>query len=113
MIDDVFCKIIKKELPAEIIVEGDDWVAINDIYPQAPVHVLIISKRHGSFADYKKGDEEPLGKLLLAAIEVAEKVSQNGFRLIINSGEDSQAEILDHLHIHLLAGKKLGAKIVG
>ncbi len=112
--DDIFCKIINKELPTEVVMEGEGWIAVKDIHPQAPVHILIIPKKHGPLTDYKEEEEKLLGKLLLAATRVAEKIgiNQNGYRLIINCGEDSQAEILNHLHIHLLAGKKLGAKIV-
>ena len=114
MTDDVFCKIIKKELPTDVIMEGENWIAINDIHPQAPVHVLIISKKHGSFNDYTDTDTDYLGRLLISASKVAKKlgVDKTGYRLIINYGGDSQADILNHLHIHLLAGKKLGAKIV-
>lgn len=114
MITDIFCKILNKELPADIVMEGEDWVAFNDINPQAPVHVLIVPKKHGPLMERQDGDANSLGNLLLAANKVAKKlkIDEKGFRLIINCGEDSQAEILSHLHIHLLAGKKLGTKIV-
>lgn len=113
MISDIFCKIINKELPADIVAEDDDWVAINDIHPQAPVHVLIIPRKH--FADLKEvrdSDAEILGKLLLATNQIAAKLNlEKGFRLIINSGENG-GQLVPHFHIHLLGGRKLGAKIV-
>ena len=104
MITDVFCKIINKELPADIIMEGENWVAINDIHPQAPIHVLILSKRHGPFNNYTDTDIDYLGKLLMGASKVAKKLGadKTGYRLIINYGEDSQAEVFNHLHIHLM-----------
>jgi histidine triad (HIT) family protein len=112
--DDIFCKIIRKEVKSEIVMEETDWIAIKDIHPQAPVHILIIPKKHGMLSNYKDGGEKTLGKLLIAANKVAKKlkIEKSGFRLIINQGRDSQVEVFNHLHIHLLAGKKLGAKIV-
>lgn len=111
---DVFCKIINGETKSEIIAEGKDWIAINDIRPQAPIHILIIPKKHGTLSDYKDDERGLLGELLVAVNKVAKKlkINKNGFRLIINNGKDSQADVYNHLHIHLLAGKKLGAKIV-
>lgn len=113
MITDVFCKIIKKELPADIVAEDDAWLAINDIHPQAPVHVLIISKKHFTgLEEAEESDIELLGKLLLAANTIAKKLNlEKGFRLILNSGEDS-GQLVPHFHIHLLGGKRLGPKIV-
>lgn len=114
MTTDIFCKIASKELGAEIIEESNDWIVVKDIHPAAPTHVLIVPKRHGSIVDYKDEDAAYLGKLIIAANRIAKKlgVDKTGFRLVINYGEDSQAHVLDHMHIHLLAGKKLGAKIV-
>ncbi len=113
MISDVFCKIISKEAPADIVMETDDWVAFKDIHPQAPVHILIVPKKHIqdiSFA--KEGDEELIGKLIVAANEIADKLKlDKGFRLILNQGEHG-GPLVPHLHVHLLGGKNLGAKIV-
>lgn len=114
MITDVFCKILNGELEADRVDEGENWIAINDINPVAPVHVLIVPKKHGSMEDYKDEESNYLGELMVAAKNVAGKLGLNktGYRLIINYGEDSQAHVLNHLHIHLLGGKKLGPKIV-
>jgi len=111
---DIFCKIIKGELPSKPILETKDWIAIHDINPQAPIHVLIIPKQH--LLDLQATDathQQLLGELLLAAPAVAKKLNlgQTGYRLIINQGSDV-GQLVPHLHIHLLGGKKLGAKLV-
>ena len=113
MITDVFCKIINKELPADIIMEAVDWLAINDIHPQAPVHILILPKKHiGDVSDAKPAEAELIGRLVLAANQVARKIGlEKGFRLIINQGEHG-GQLVPHLHIHLLGGRRLGPKIV-
>ena len=112
--DDVFCKIINKEIPAEVVMEEEDWLAVKDIHPQAPVHVLIVPKKHiGGLADVTDENAEAVGKLFAAANKVAEKLGlkEKGFRLIINQGEHG-GQLVPHLHIHLLGGKPLGPKIV-
>lgn len=114
MITDVFCKIISKELPAEVVMEEEDWLAVKDIHPSAPVHVLIIPKKHiGSVSEIEEGEALLVGRLILAANQVAKKLDleEKGFRLIINHGPDG-GQLVPHLHIHLLGGRHLGAKIV-
>lgn len=114
MIEDVFCKIINKELGADVILENDDVIAINDIHPQAPVHVLILPKKHiTDIPAIKADDVNLLGKLIVAANVVAQKMglTEKGFRLIINQGEHG-GQLVPHLHVHLLGGRKLGPKIV-
>ena len=113
MITDVFCKIINKELSADIIDEGNDWIAIKDIHPQAPAHILIIPKKHiTDFSDLTEKDSALLGTLILASKKIAEKLNlSKGFRLIINQGEHG-GQLVPHFHIHLLGGARLGAKIV-
>ena len=113
---DIFCKIISGEIPSQKITETDDWIAIYDINPEAPVHTqLLIPKRHGSLRDYKNSDTETLGKFITGANNVAQKLGldKTGYRLVINYGEDSQIQVEDHLHIHILGGKKLGGKLLG
>ena len=112
--NDIFCKIIRKEVSSDFISEGNNWIAIRDIHPVAPVHALIIPKKHGSIRDYGEKSAGIMGELLLATNQVAEKlgVARTGYRLIINFGEDSQADVMDHMHIHLLGGKKLGSKLL-
>lgn len=114
MIEDVFCKIINKELAADIIAESDNWLAFNDIHPQAPVHILIVPKKHFiDLADAKSNDAKLLGELLIAAENIAAKLNltQKGYRLVINKGEHG-GQLVPHFHIHLLGGRRLGAKIV-
>lgn len=102
---DVFCKIIAGEIKSEIVLEGQDWIAINDIRPKAPVHILVIPKQHVQFEDVESG---LAGNLLLAARKVAEKsgIAKSGFRVIINHGEHGGQEV-PHLHLHILGGRKL------
>src|SRR3990167_6634523 len=111
MISDVFCKIIKGELPTDIVYKDDDFLVIKDINPQAPVHLLIIPVRHfASLEDFMEGGEvELLGKALLVAHKVAHQtgITDKGYRLILNEGEYGE-KLVPHLHLHLLSGKRLG-----
>lgn len=106
----LFEKIAAREIPADIVHETDDFLAIRDVRPQAPVHVLIIPKRcipRIAEADPAK-DAELLGRMLCAATEVAAKcgVADSGYRLVLNNGRDA-GESVPHLHIHLLGGRAL------
>ena len=112
MIDDVFCKIIKGELSAEVVFKNDDFWVIKDIHPQAPVHLLIIPAKH--FLKIEDFGQEGglLGKSLLLADQMAhENNLANGYRLIINEGEHG-GKLVPHFHVHLLGGKNLGPKII-
>lgn len=108
--DCIFCKIIKKKAPAEIVYEDKKIIAFKDIHPIAPVHILIIPKKHIlSINHLKPRDKELVGELFLVAKKIAEeqKVDRAGYRLIFNIGPDAQQGI-NHLHLHLIGGKKLG-----
>lgn len=115
MITDVFCKILKGELKADVVYKDDDFWVIKDINPQAPVHLLIIPVEHfTSLEDFMKGSHDGLlGRALVVAHKVAHQVgvAEKGYRLIINEGEHG-GKLVPHLHIHLLGGKRLGPKIV-
>lgn len=114
MADDIFCKIVAGEVKSDIVLEDADWIAIKDIHPQAPIHVLVIPRRHiGAVADLSETDAELAGKLLVATRRVAEKmgISEGGYRVIINHGEHA-GQLVPHLHIHVLGGKNLGSKMV-
>ncbi|HMD61037.1 MAG TPA: histidine triad nucleotide-binding protein [Opitutaceae bacterium] len=105
----LFQRIIDREVPATIEYEDERCIAIHDIQPQAPVHILIIPKkpipRVGEAAD---SDEAVLGHLLLAARDVAGKLELGGgYRIVINNGPDA-CESVPHLHLHLLAGRQMG-----
>lgn len=102
----LFCKIVKKEIPAEIIYENDDVLAFRDISPQAPVHVLVIPKKHVSDVS-EVSDSTLLGKMAEAATIVAKQDSiDDGYRLVINKGEKAGQTVF-HLHMHLLGGRAL------
>ncbi|OGN01439.1 MAG: histidine triad nucleotide-binding protein [Candidatus Yanofskybacteria bacterium RIFCSPLOWO2_02_FULL_43_10] len=114
MIQDIFCKIIKGELKADVVWQDENFLVINDIHPQAPVHVLIIPKKHfEALHDFEEGDALLLGKAILVAEKVAKQlgVHDKGYRLIINEGVHG-GKLVPHLHVHLLGGKPLGPKIV-
>ena len=105
----IFEKIAAREIPAKIIHETEDLVAFHDANPQAPVHVLIVPRKHiARIAEAGDLDAELLGKLLLAARTVAqlEGLTESGYRLVINNGRDG-GESVPHLHVHLLGGRRL------
>ncbi len=104
----IFEKIISRDIPAEIILEDDHCIAIRDIEPQAPFHALIIpKKRIPRIAAAKEEDQALLGKLLLIAGEIARKENlEDGFRIVVNNGQDG-GETVPHLHVHLLGGRKM------
>lgn len=105
----LFEKIAAREIPAEIVYEDEQVLALNDINPQAPTHVLIVPKKPiPRIAEATTGDQSLLGHLLLKAAEVARSVglSENGYRLVINNGRDG-GESVPHLHLHILGGRPL------
>ena len=113
MNDCIFCKIINKEIPSSIVYEDDEILAFKDINPVAPVHILVIPKKHiASLIDLNKEDELIIGKIYTAINKIAEQegIDSKGFRVIVNCGEDGGQEV-KHLHFHVLGGKKLGTKI--
>lgn len=106
----IFCKIVNKEIPSEVLLENEDVIAFKDVSPQAPVHVLIIPKKHiASILEAKEEDAQLLGKVQLAAIEIAQKlgIAQDGFRLVCNCGENG-GQTVHHIHYHLLGGVAMG-----
>ena len=110
----IFCKIIKGEIPSKKVYEDEEILAFNDINPAAPIHVLVIPKKHiTSLAEMKDGDEKIVGKIYKVINEIAEQlgVKENGYRVIVNCGKDGGQEV-GHLHFHLIAGTQLGEKIV-
>ena len=106
----IFSKIIRKEIPADIVYEDDLVTAFRDINPQAPTHILIISNNIIPTADDATADDEPvLGRMVTAAAKIArdEGIAEDGYRLIINCREHGGQEVF-HIHLHLLGGKPLG-----
>lgn len=107
--DCLFCKIIKKEVPAAVIFEDNDFLAFNDINPIAPVHLLIIPKKHIASVDYlQENDKELVGSLILLAKRIAKDkgLDKTGYRLTFNAGPNA-GQTVEHLHLHLIGGKKL------
>lgn len=108
MSDCIFCKIVKGDIPSKKVYEDAHLYAFHDIQPAAPVHVLIIPKKHvASLADCDESHAEDLGRLLLAAPKVAADLGlSNGFRTIINTGSGGGQEVF-HIHAHILGGTQL------
>ena len=104
----LFEKIIAREIPAQIVFEDDLVLAIHDINPAAPTHVLIVPKKPiARIAEATADDQKLLGHLLLKAAEVAKQLDlKNGYRLVINNGADG-GETVPHLHVHILGGRHL------
>jgi histidine triad (HIT) family protein len=107
--ENIFTKIIEKKIPAKIEYEDDEILAFHDINPQAPLHLLIIPKKKiATLNDITTEDTLVLGKLILVAKNLAAKFgfSQSGYRIVMNCNEDGGQSVY-HIHLHLLAGRKL------
>lgn len=104
----IFCKIAEKELPASIIYEDADVLAFNDIAPQAPTHVVVITKKHIACASEVQ-DGAVWFSLMGAGMKIVKKlgIGKYGYRLVINTGEHG-GQTVPHLHLHILAGRNLG-----
>lgn len=103
----IFCKIADKQIPSKIVTEDTDYIVIRDINPQAPTHVLIMPKEHVRNINECK-DPARLGSLFRVVEQVvAQENLGNGFRVVVNTGEDG-GQTVDHLHIHVLGGRALG-----
>lgn len=109
MTDTIFAKIVRREIPADIVYEDDDVLAFRDLNPQAPVHVLFIPKRAmATLDDATASDAELLGKLLLAAASYAREqgLAKDGYRTVINTNTHGGQTVF-HIHVHLLAGRQM------
>ncbi len=109
MPETIFSKIIRKEIPADIVFEDDDVLAFKDINPQAPHHVLIIPKKAiPTINDILENDEKLIGKLITTAKNIADElgISESGYRLVLNCNPDGGQEVY-HLHLHLLGGRQM------
>jgi histidine triad (HIT) family protein len=109
MADNIFAKIIRKEIPAKIVYEDERVLAFRDIDAKAPVHILVVPKRGiARISEASAGDEALLGHLLTVAAEIArqEGIDGTGYRLVINKGPHA-GESVPHLHVHLLGGRQM------
>ena len=109
----LFCKIVNKEIKAQIVFEDEEVLAFKDIKPIAPVHVLVIPKRHiESVAKAEQTDTMLMGKLVMTAKKIAEdlNISEKGYKLLIRVGRDGGQEV-KHIHLHLLGGARLSENI--
>ena len=114
MADCVFCKIIKREIPSDIVYEDDRVIAFKDVNPAAPIHILVVPKKHiENLLQVSEEDGDIISYIykVINNIAIDNNFAQNGFRVIANCGKDSGQEVM-HIHFHVLGGRKLGDKIV-
>jgi len=110
MSDCLFCRIIKREIPASIVYEDDHVLAFNDINPQAPTHVLLVPKRHiASLNDLQPGDDQIAGEIVRRAAAIAKEhgLAERGFRTVFNTNREAGQTVF-HIHLHLLGGRAMG-----
>lgn len=102
--DCIFCKIVRKEVPADVMYEDEEFLAFKDIKPSAPTHLLVIPKQHiASLDHFGVEDKELMGKLLYTIQKVARMNNLKGYRIIMNVGREG-GQVIDHAHFHLQAG---------
>jgi len=109
----IFCRIVAGEVPSDIVYQDEDFLAFRDILPKAPTHVLIIPKTHiTSSAELTEGQQKLAGRLIIIAKNLAEKegIAKKGYRLVINCGSEG-GQLVPHLHLHLIGGRKLDARL--
>ncbi|MDF1535891.1 MAG: histidine triad nucleotide-binding protein [bacterium] len=109
MSDCIFCRIVAGDIPAKVAYEDDDILAFEDISPKAPVHILLIPKRHFATLNDPEGSDAPLlGKMMLKAAELAgeRRVAEAGYRVLVNTNPQGGQEVF-HLHMHLLGGRQM------
>ena len=105
----IFCQIVAGKVPSEILYQDEEIIAFRDINPQAPIHLVIIPKRHiPSLAHLSEADSPLIGRMVNAANELAKRegISESGYRLAISCGEEG-GQLVPHLHMHLLGGRRL------
>ncbi|NLM16900.1 MAG: histidine triad nucleotide-binding protein [Candidatus Riflebacteria bacterium] len=109
MKDCIFCKIIAGEIPSEIIYKNDGAVAFRDTSPQAPVHVLVVPKKHIPRIDSPEASEPVIAESLFKAVaDISAKLGlKDGYRVVVNSGKHG-GQTVGHLHLHILGGRQMG-----
>lgn len=109
MADCLFCKIVKREIPASIVYEDERIVAFNDINPQAPTHVLVVPKRHiATLNDLSAGEDQLVGELVRRGAAIAKErgISAGGFRTVFNTNREAGQTVF-HIHLHLIGGRTM------
>ncbi len=107
MADCLFCKIVKKEIPSKPVFEDDSIYAFHDVNPQAPTHVLVISKKHiPGVAELHPEDEALAGRFIVRARQIAEELKLKSYRLVFNQGAEAGQSVF-HIHLHLLGGRRM------
>lgn len=107
--DCIFCKIANKEIPSTIVYEDEDVMAFNDLNPEAPVHILVIPKKHiESLNAASEKDQRLLGKIMLTIAKIAAEqgIAETGYRVVNNCGEQGGQTVM-HLHFHLMGGREM------
>lgn len=110
MTDCIFCKLASGEIPTTVVYQDDQVFAFNDMDPQAPVHILLIPKKHiASISELTEEDAALMGHMMLVAKKLAADagITEGGFRCVMNTGEDG-GQSVKHLHMHILGGKAMG-----
>ncbi len=105
----LFCRIAAGEIPSDIVYQDEEFLAFRDINPLAPTHILVIPRKHvSSLAQLADQQQELMGRLIILATRLAEKerIAERGYRLVINCGAEG-GQVIGHLHLHLLGGRKL------
>lgn len=106
----LFCRIVAGEIDADVVTEGDGWIAFRDVNPQAPTHVLLVPREHvATVNDLDEGHDRLLGAMLRGAARVAadEGIAEDGYRLVLNCNAQAGQSVF-HVHLHLLGGRRMG-----
>ena len=113
MSDCIFCQIAAGEIPADILYQDEEIVAFRDINPLAPVHLLVIPRKHIAFlSDLTEAESSLVGDMVITANKLAEQegIAESGYRLVVNCGQHG-GQLVPHLHLHLLGGRQLSAAL--
>lgn len=108
--DCLFCAIVRGEIPADIVLRDDEFIAFRDIDPKAPVHILVIPREHhATAAELTAADAAAAGRLLRTAAEVAQQsqIADSGYRIVLNTGVEG-GQSVNHVHAHVLGGRQMG-----
>jgi histidine triad (HIT) family protein len=111
--DCIFCKIVAGEIPSDSVYQDEEIIAFRDINPQAPVHIVIIPRKHiASLSDLSQSDSALVGRLVAIANKLAkeEGIADKGYRLVINCGKEG-GQLVPHLHMHLVGGRRLSDQV--